>query len=98
MANAKEELRYWVWLQNVLGYECTRFEPAIRKFKTAKDIQFADRVLLKASGIFTPKQLLAIENTSLSSADDVLSDSENNNIKIIPFNHPDYPDALRNIP
>lgn len=98
MANAKEELRYWVWLQNVLGYECTRFEPAIRKFKTAKDIYFADRELLKASGIFTPKQLLAIENTSLSSADDVLSDSENNNIKIIPFNHPDYPDALRNIP
>lgn len=98
MANDKEQLKYWVWLQTVLGYECTRFESAIKQFKTAKDIYLADRTLLEASKIFTPKQISKIKETPLSVADSVLFDCENNGIKILPFDHTDYPDALRNIP
>ncbi len=98
MANDKEQLRYWVWLQNVLGYECTRFESAIKEFKTAENIYFAERDLLKASGLFTAKQLSKINDTPLSSADSILADCENNGIKILPFGHKDYPNSLRNIP
>lgn len=98
MANDKEQLRYWVWLQNVLGYECTRFESAIKKFKSAKEIYFAERNLLESSKIFTSKQIDKIKNVPLSSADSVLADCENNGIKILPFDHKDYPNSLRNIP
>ena len=88
---------YWLWLQNALGAGA-ELRDAIEYFGGAKGIYDADEYSLKFSGIFTPNQVSALSDKSLSKAEDIKSLCKLHGWQIIDFDDEDYPQRLNDVP
>ena len=89
---------YWVWLQQALGYANENNGVIHSKGIEPKDLYGKSYDELASYGIFNPKQILAMLETPLSKAEEIVKNSEAQGIKIYSIAHEHYPNRLRNIP
>lgn len=92
-----EDLLYWVWLSRLFPYGSDKPRELLRHFEGAKGVYEAGLSKLRETGILTEKELDIIRHTSLSRAQQILSDCRKERIKVVPYHSENYPARLRNI-
>ena len=90
-------IRYLIWLQQALGPGNIRSIKALSYFGDAEKIFTSKVSELEKSKIFTKKDILKLQNTSLSDALKIMADCKKNNIEILGFGDKKYPDCLSQI-
>lgn len=91
------ETAYWVWLQCALG-EGAAVQPLLEEFGSAKAVYDANIMEWRMTPALTKYQVQHLESTPLSAADKVLSTCKQQGWQILPYDHPDYPRLLRDLP
>ncbi len=91
-------MKYAVWLQAVLLEGSNKVLSVLERFETAKRVYETDFNILRASGLFSPKELERIKTVKLSFAEKVISQCESNGIGLISIFDTAFPECLRNIP
>ncbi|MBR4072668.1 MAG: DNA-processing protein DprA, partial [Clostridia bacterium] len=91
-------MKYLVWLQSVLLEGSNKVLTVLEFFGNAKTVFETEFKVLKASGIFSPKELERIKNTSITSAEKTIDNCKQKGIELIGITNDRYPDILRNIP
>lgn len=87
-------MKYYVWLQSVLGAGNCRAKEILELFKDAKSVFDADFDDIKKSRLFNKKELLKLQNKSLKEAEEIVLECKQNGIEIIPLNDKRYPYCL----
>ncbi len=87
-------IKYLIWLQQALGYGNARAVKAIEYFGGAHNIFCASEEKRKDSGVFTAKDLKSLAETSITITNKIISDCDDNDIKIIGFGEQGYPYCL----
>lgn len=90
------DARYWIWMQCALG-EGTLCKPILEEFGSAKGLFDANIMEWRMSSSLTARQVLRLEQTPLSTADEILYTCAQNSWQVLPFDHPAYPERLRQI-
>lgn len=85
-------VRYWMWLQKVLGYGA-KIKFVTESYFSAKEFYLAGEDAWKNLGI-TDKKISLMKNTTLESFEDVISFCKKHNIYIITPEDEFYPKAL----
>lgn len=88
--------RYWIWLQQALG-DGVIFKPIIEEFGGAEGLYNANIMEWRMSSTLSPRQVYRLEKTDIADADKVIETCEKNSWKVISYDHPDYPQRLREI-
>ncbi len=91
-------MKYFVWLQSVLGCGYGKTAAIIDRFGSPKGVYSATDSQLYNSGLFTPKALKSAKDKSLSKAEKTLEYCKQNGIDIICYGSGRYPDCLARIP
>lgn len=91
------ETAYWVWLQCALG-EGAAVQPLLEEFGSAKAVYDANIMEWRMTPALTKYQVQHLESTPLSAADKVLSTCKQQGWQMLPYDHPDYPRLLRDLP
>lgn len=91
------ETAYWVWLQCALG-EGAAVQPLLEEFGSAKAVYDANIMEWRMTPALTKYQVQHLESTPLSAADKVLSTCKQQGWQVLPYDHPDYPRLLRDLP
>lgn len=87
-------MKYYIWLQEVLGYASLKTATVIEKFGVAKAVYDSDSDTLKATGIFTASELKKAQNKDLTEALKILAECEKTGIKTICYGSAKYPYCL----
>lgn len=90
-------IQYWVWLSRVIGTNSSKFFQILNEFGSAKgffDAPFETRV--KTVGM-TQAEQRRMKSVGIDEVLEIIRCCDANEIKIIPFDSPQYPDRLRNI-
>lgn len=88
--------KYWVWLSLVLGAGA-KVDEIFEYFANPQEIYEAsdsDRIV---SGVFTPLQLIKLENTKLSDAENIVSICDKNGWGVLTPADAEYPAGLRKL-
>lgn len=88
------DIRYWIWLQNVIGYG-EKTSAILREAGSPEIIYGTDISLLRSSGLFKKLQLERMMSTPLSFADDIIKTCIENDISIITPDSSFYPELLK---
>ncbi|MDO4743083.1 MAG: DNA-processing protein DprA [bacterium] len=89
--------RYWIWLSKVIGTNSSKFFRIIKEFGSAKGFfEASPDVRINAVGL-TPAEQRRMKSVGMDEILEIIKLCEQNNIQIIPFDSPKYPDRLRNI-
>lgn len=91
-------LQHWIWLTNRKGIGPRSVMALLRHFGDPEAVYFADPDHYKAVPDLGARDLSALEDKSLESAQKILEDCFNKNIKILTIQDAAYPDRLKNIP
>ena len=91
-------MKYFVWLQSVLGCGYGKTAAIIDRFGSPKGVYSATYDELYNSGLFTPKALKCAKDKSLLSAEKTLNYCKQNEIDIICYGSGRYPECLARIP
>lgn len=91
-----ENLNYWIWLQNALGY-CAGIDRLLEDFSSAKELYQAGEREWMMSAALTSKQVDRLRCTPLGSADDIIKTCLENGWKIVDYDDPAYPNRLKEI-
>ena len=84
-------------LQCALG-EGAAVQPLLEEFGSAKAVYDANIMEWRMTSALTKYQVQHLESTPLSAADKVLSTCKQQGWQILPYDHPDYPRLLRDLP
>ncbi len=90
-------LKYWVWLQNALGFGSRYTSLILEHFGSAENVYRADNSAILKFGICSKKTVEKLSDKSLKSADAIISECKKSGILIIPFSSQYYPEKLRQI-
>lgn len=93
-----EIMRYYIWLQKILGAGNSCAQDILSVFKSAENIYKSEFNELENSGLFSANELKKIKTTSLSYSDNIIRRCKELGIKILCFNDKVYPKCLRNFP
>lgn len=91
-------IKYYIWLQTVLGAGNTRTVKILNFFGSPKNIFNACNSTRKKSGLFTQKELLVAEKTNISNALEIIELCRKNKINIITYGSELYPKGLEVLP
>lgn len=92
-----EEVVYWLWLSRLFSYGSDKPHALLKLFGSPEQVFHADGQALFETGFLSRDEVAAVKTTSLDRASLILEDCTKENIQIVPFNHPDYPERLKNI-
>lgn len=90
---------YWIWLQQILGYGNRYLHTILEHFKSPLQLYeyYVNTYLTKKSIDKYDKIFKKFNSVNLSDCEKIVVNAEKDNQKIIPFNHPDYPQKLKNL-
>lgn len=91
-------LKYWIWLQQALGYGSKYVGEILERFGDAESVFAADEKVLKSLKISNAKTVKNLLEKSLTNAEKILNACQESGIEIIPFNSPIFPERLKEIP
>ncbi|HRT82604.1 MAG TPA: DNA-processing protein DprA, partial [Oscillospiraceae bacterium] len=91
-----DERIYWIWLQNALGPRANT-KRVFGFFERARDIFDAGSLEWRLSGVFTPKQIGRLENSSAEEAQAILDTCEKNAWAVITPESDLYPPLLKEL-
>ncbi len=91
-----ENLRYWLWMQKALG-EGAHIRNILEDFGSAENLYNSNILEWRMSPALTAKQVSRLEQTNLSSVDEIIYTCESNGWSIIDYDDERYPDRLKNI-
>ncbi len=89
-------VRYWLWLQSALG-EGAYIKQIIDDFGGAKELYSSNILEWKMSTSLTAKQVNRLEQTNISSADEIIYICDKNGWQIIDYDDEKYPKRLKEI-
>ena len=90
---------HWVWLQNALGYGWPYVNELFSTYAGAEDVYNAARLnALKLPHKAKASVKSALLNSDLTAAQKIITESENNGIKVITYADNNYPESLKNLP
>lgn len=92
-----DNIKYDVWLQQVLGYASHKTSKVLAYFENAKSFYLSSEKEKKSSKMFSKVELEKISKTSLDLAAKIVEECNNNEISIITYQDVKYPERLRNI-
>lgn len=92
-----DELVYWVWVQQSMGYANHRIKNILESFTTAKEFFDAGPVIWKQLGLFTAKEIKSLERYSLEKARAIVKECESLGQRIVTITDSEYPERLKNI-
>ena len=87
-------IKYYIWLQNVLGAGNARTVKILKHFGDAKAVIYADNRMRIKSGLFTKKELIRMEAVTLSASLEIMSQCRQNGIETIYYGSKKYPVCL----
>ena len=87
-------MTYLIWLQLALGAGNIRAIKALQYFKNAKNIYNADLKERIKSKVFTKNELLKLQNTKLTEAEQIVKVCKDNGIDMIAYGTKGYPHCL----
>lgn len=88
--------QYWIWLQLALG-QGARFLPILEEFETPEALYHANILVWRMSPTLTARQIEGMRSATLSDAQQVIAQCEENGWNIITFEDEDYPARLKTI-
>lgn len=88
---------YWVWLQQVLGYGNSKIKNLLLKYKDARSFYELGFSGWKSSGLLTEKGLTKARSYSIDNIKTIVDKCIKFGQSIITFNDIEYPERLRNI-
>lgn len=88
---------YWVWLQQVLGYGNSKIKNLLSKYKDARSFYELGFNGWKSSGLLTEKGLTKARSYSIDNIKTIVDKCIKFEQSIITFNDIEYPERLRNI-
>ena len=91
-----ENAKYWIWLQNVLGYSA-KLSKIIDEFSSAKDLYNAGEIEWRMSTSLTEKQVQKLITCELNQSEEVILSCNDNNWQIIDYDDSRYPNRLKQI-
>ncbi len=99
MGNDKmtDKSRYWIWLSLGLGYSSPKPKYLYNLYDDIRTLYDGGEAELVLSGVLTPQEVNRLLRTPLSKADEIISQAEKLNQKIIDISESEYPSVLRDI-
>ncbi len=91
------DTKYWIWIQQALGYGNKKISNIIEHYKGAKDFYNAGLSSWKSFGIFSNLELEKLNNFDFKKIDDIIINCKNLNQTIISYNDDNYPLRLKHI-
>ena len=91
-----ENVRYWLWMQKALG-EGAHIRNIIEEFGSAKGLYDSNILEWRMSPSLVSKQINKLEQTDISSADEIIYTCEKNGWSIIDYDDERYPQRLKEI-
>ncbi len=91
-----ENAKYWIWLQNALGYSA-KLSKIIDEFSSAKDLYNAGEIEWRMSTSLTEKQVQKLISCDLNQSEEVILSCNDNNWQIIDYDDSRYPNRLKQI-
>ena len=91
-----ENLRYWIWLQNALGYGA-KIKKIVDEYKSAKVIYDLGESEWRMSPYFTEHQVEKMACTDIEKSDKVISECMNNGYSALDYDDEAYPKRLKEI-
>ncbi|MCH5320803.1 MAG: DNA-processing protein DprA [Eubacterium sp.] len=91
-----ENLRYWLWMQKALG-EGAHIRNILEDFGSAKGLYDSNILEWRMSSSLVSKQINKLEQTDISSVDEIIYTCENNGWSIIDYDDERYPQRLKEI-
>ena len=91
-----ENARYWIWLQNALGYGA-KIKSIIDEYKSAKLLYELGESEWKMSTVLSKRQVEKLMMTDVGKSDEIIDCCSKNGYKIIDFDDKAYPKRLKEI-
>lgn len=91
-----ENARYWIWLQNALGYGA-KIKSIIDEYKSAKLLYELGESEWKMSTVLSKRQVEKLIITDAGKSDEIIDCCSKNGYKIIDFDDKAYPKRLKEI-
>lgn len=91
-----ENARYWIWLQNALGYGA-KIKIIIDEYKSAKLLYELGESEWKMSTVLSKRQVEKLIMTDVGKSDEIIDCCSKNGYKIIDFDDKAYPKRLKEI-
>lgn len=92
-----DDVLYWVWLQQVLGYASKKVRTVEKMYKTAKNFYNSGINDWKLCGCFTKSEINRMETYTLREANEIVSSCKGYHQNIITYDSNEYPKTLKNI-
>ena len=89
--------KYWIWLSEIMGAGA-RVEDIFSYFSSAREVYEADRTQRIVSGVFTRRQIDALDTASLRRAENAIEICDKNGWKIYTPEDKEYPELLHRLP
>lgn len=89
--------KYWIWLSDIMGAGA-RVEDIFSYFSSAREVYEADRTQRIVSGVFSRRQIDALDTVSLKRAENAIEICEKNGWKIYTPEDSEYPELLHRLP
>ena len=89
--------KYWIWLSDIMGAGA-RVEEIFSYFSSAREVYEADRTQRIVSGVFSRRQIDALDTVSLKRAENAIEICEKNGWKIYTPEDSEYPELLHRLP
>ncbi len=88
--------KYWIWLSMALGAGA-RTDEILAAYNSPEEIYSENRTARIISGVFTKRQLDALDKVSLKDAESAIAVCVKNGWQVCTPDDSDYPDKLRNL-
>lgn len=88
------ELKYFIYLQMLLGQGNRRAVKILERYGSAEAVYRLDNSERKESGLFTERELCRFETLEFSQAEKIYSECKCSGIELIPYGAVKYPDML----
>lgn len=89
--------KYWIWLSDIMGAGA-RVEDIFSYFSSAREVYEADRTQRIVSGVFSRRQIDALDTVSLKRAENAIEICKKNGWKIYTLEDSEYPELLHRLP
>ena len=87
--------KYWIWIQNALGYGSRRTSAILSRYETAEAFYCAGQDEWKESNLFSVSELKHLTSTPLSTAESIIEECRRCGYGILTPDDPEYPRCLR---
>lgn len=89
--------RLWIWLTLATGFNNPKHKRIYETYESISDFYNGGVYEWRLCGVFSPKEVSSLENTSLSKADEVIAKCRNLGHNIVCIDDPTYPEKLKSI-